>query len=113
MLTPIGEMREPARILTQITTVDASGGEVQGYGQSDVLWISVRAMSTKEGQAFNQVEAEVSHVAFGHYGDLASVTSKDRVRLEETGEEFDIVGAPVKSPVKDWIKLNLLWRENA
>ena len=112
MLTPLDEIKEPVRILTEITTVDASGGEVKGYGLSEVIWISLRAMTANENISFGQVGAQASHVAFGHYGDLVSVTSKDRIRSEITSEEYDIVGAPIHSPDRDWMKLILLWREN-
>lgn len=112
MLVPFCLMNEPARILVPIVTVDESGGQVNGYGESEIVWLMVRGMTTKEHEPFNQTEGEVSHVCFGHYGDLVGVTSKDRIQLEETGQQFDIVGPPVHSMLKDWTKLTLLWREN-
>lgn len=112
MQTPIGEMREPVRILTPVTTVDESGGEVQGYGESEMIWISIRPQGTREALASQQVDATISHVAFGHYQDLSSITSKERIRLETTGAEFEVVGGPINDPMYRHTKLQLRSREN-
>ncbi len=112
MRTPIGEMREPAVVLTPITTVDSSGGEVQGYGASDPIFVSIRAMTAREAEQFGQIDGQVSHVCFGHWPDLNGIRSDARLRLVETSQEFDIVGPPLNSPERDWTKLTLVYREN-
>lgn len=112
MLTPIGEMRDPAHILTPTTTVDAAGGETTAYATGAVVFIAVRATTAREASSFGQINAEVTHIAHGHWQDFNAVTSKQRIRLMEGGVEFDIVGPPINSPMRDWTRLNLLRREN-
>ena len=112
MQTPIGEMRESVAILTPIRTVDSSGGEEYGWGVSDPLFMAIRATSTREALAFGQVNADVTHVAFGHWAELNQLTSKQRIRILETGQEFDIAGLPVNDPKRAWTRLSLIWREN-
>lgn len=112
MLTPLGEMRTPVRIITPTRVNDASGGETVTYVEGDMIFAAVRAVSTSEATQFGQVNAAVSHVLFGHWHDLSQITSKQRVRIVETDEEFDITGGPINSPKRDFTKLQLVLREN-
>ncbi len=112
MLLPVGEMREPVVLLSPTVVRDESGGEEITYTASNPLFVSIRAMTARESQQYGQVNAEISHICFGHYADLSSVTSDTRLRISETGQEFDIIGPPVNSPTRDWTKLTLVWREN-
>jgi len=112
MLVPISEMREPVVIRIPVTTIDESGGEVQGYADSDPLFVSVRALSARESQQFGQLNADITHVFFGHWHDLGALDSDARLRMIETEQEFDIVGPPINSPTRDWTKLTLVYREN-
>ena len=110
MLTPIGEMREAVRIVTLTVTQDEAGGEVKTYVPGDLIWLAIRPLSTTEAVQLGQVNAEISHVAFGHYESLRYVRADDRVRMEETGEEFDVAGLPVYNNLRDWARLNLISR---
>ena len=112
MLVPLGEMREPVRILTPIRTVDEAGGEVWGYGESECIFMSIRGLSGSESLQFGQVNAKITNVGFGHYIDLFSISAKERIKMVETGQEFDIAGPPVNDPKKAWTKLTLVYREN-
>jgi head-tail adaptor len=112
MQVPIGEMREPVSILSPTRTADASGGEIITYDESDQLFVSVRALSTTEAVQFGQVNSDISHVCFGHYESLSQLKSTDRIKLLETGDEFDINGSPINDPKRAWTRLNLMLRDN-
>lgn len=113
MLTPIGEMREPVLLLTRQRTTDEAGGEVLAYSESDPIFVAIRATNTLEQTQFNQVNADVSHLCFGHFQDLNGVASTTRIRELETGTEYDIAGLPINDPNKAWTKLMLVLRDNA
>lgn len=113
MKTPIGEMREPAAIQTPTRTTDESGGDVISYADGDCIFLAIRAIGSREMMEFAQVNAEVSHVCFGHWCDLYDVSSKQRIKVLETGQTFDIAGPPMNDPKRAWSRLNLIWRENA
>lgn len=110
MLVPLGQMRDPAVILTPQRSVDSSGGEVIEYVASEPIYIALRALTTTEGVQFGQVNADITHVCFGHWHDLAALSSTQRIRVEETGDEYDIAGAPVNDPKRGWSKLTLVLR---
>lgn len=112
MQVPIGEMREPVSILTPVRTTDASGGEVISYTESEPHFVSIRALSTAEAVQFDQINASISHVCFGHYEPLSQLDAKNRIKLLETDQEFDINGGPIKDPKRGWARLNLISREN-
>ncbi len=112
MRVPIGEMREPAVLITPTVTVDEHGGEVTNYEASDTIFIALRPQSAREQNANAQVSAEASHTVFGHWHDLHSVTGDQRLRLVEDSTEYDIVGLPLNSPLRDYTRLNVLLREN-
>lgn len=112
MLIPLGEMREIVVVRLPVTTVDASGGEVQGYSESDPIYVSIRSLNSREFASYGQVNGEISHMCFGHYNDLNAIGSDCRIRNVETDQEFDISGPPVNSPKRDWSKLTLIYREN-
>ena len=113
MITPLGEMRFPALILTPVRLVDQSGGEEITYTAGDQIWLALRSVSTGERVQFGQLAADISHVAFGHWADLNSVTAKHRVRsFEDASLEFDVSGGPINSPKRDHTRLNLVQREN-
>lgn len=113
MLAPIGEMREQVVILTPVRSVDASGGETFTYTESDPLFVSLRPMNAAESVQFQQVDAEVTNVCFGHWQSLNQVGSNNRIKILETGQEFDINGGPINDPKRAWTRLNLIARENA
>lgn len=113
MRTPIGEMREMARVLTPTTTKDAAGGEVNTYAEGSPIFVALRPASAREAIQFGQVNAEVSHVLFGHWHDLNALQSTARIRLIESGAEFDVVGPPMNDPQRAWTRLNVVQRENA
>ena len=112
MLVPLGQMREPVIILTPVRSTDESGGETLIYTESDPVFVALRSLTTTEGVQFGQVNAAVTHVLFGNWNDLAQLASNQRIRVVETNQEFDIAGAPINSPKRDWTKLTLVWREN-
>ena len=111
MKVPIGEMRDRAFILTAVRDTDASGGELITYTPGDcALFVSVRSLSTTESVQFGQVAADVTHVLFGHWTELNQVGGTDRIRLEESGQEFDINGGPINDPKRSFTRLNLIAR---
>ena len=112
MKLPLGEMREPVVVRIRVTTVDESGGEVAGYAESDPIFVSIRAVGSRELLAYGTISADVSHVCFGHWHDLKDIRSDARIRMLETDQEFDVVGPAVQSPERDFAKLTLVWREN-
>ena len=113
MLTPLGQMREPIVVLTPTRTSDESGGEEIAYSAGDPIFVSLRSLTTREGVQFGQVNADISHIAFGHWGDLNALTAKNRIRMvEDATTEFDIAGGPINSPKRDWTRLTLIRREN-
>ena len=112
MRIPIGEMREPVIVLTRVRTSDESGGEVITYTESDPIFVSIRGMSTNEAVQLGQVNAEITHVCFGHWESLNQLVSTDRIRHLESGQEYDIAGAPINDPKRSWSRLNLVSREN-
>lgn len=113
MQVPIGEMREPVVIMTPVLTIDESGGEYFTYTETGPLFVSIRAISTNEAIQFSQVNAEISHVCFGHWHDLNALSATNRVRMVETLQEFDIAGGPINDPKRAYSRLNLVYRENA
>lgn len=112
MLVPLGQMRDPAKIITPTRVNDASGGETVTYVEGDTIFVALRALTTSEAVSFGQVNASITHVLFGHWGDLNAINSKQRIRLVESGAEFDVAGGPINSPKRDWTKLTLVSREN-
>ncbi len=112
MRAPLGEMREQVAVLTPIRAVDESGGEVITYAESDPTFVSIRGLTTNESIQFGQVNADISHVCFGHYESLNQLTSKNRIRVLETLQEFDINGGPINDPKRSFTRLNLVLREN-
>lgn len=110
MLVPLGEMREQVVILSPVRTADESGGEVITYTESQPLFASLRSLSTTEAVQFGQVNADISHVLFGHWPDLNQCTAKDRIKLVESGVEFDINGGPLNDPKRSYTRLNLVSR---
>lgn len=113
MLTPLGQMRDPVVILTPARSTDTSGGEEITYTAGNPIFIALRATTTTEALQFGQISADVTHIAFGHWGDLQALTAKHRVRLYEDADvEFDIAGDPINSPKRAWARLNLVLRAN-
>ena len=112
MLTPIGEMREAATLLTPVRTTDDAGGEVITYVASGPIFIALRATGSTEAVQFSQMSVDVTHVVFGHWYDLHAVDGEQRLRLEETGEEFDIVTGAINDPKRRWTRLNVVLRFN-
>ena len=113
MLAPIGEMREPAVILTPVRAYDASGGETVTYTESDPIFISLRPLSSTEAVQFNQVNSAITNVCFGHWQALSQLTATHRIKLLETDQEFDINGGPINDPKRSWTRLNLIARDYA
>lgn len=112
MLTPIGEMRDVIAVLTPTTTIDASGGEVTTYAQGDPLYVALRATTTREAVQFGQVNADVSHVIFGHWHDLNGLSANAKLIHWETGEQYELVGMPINDPKRAFTRLNVTRREN-
>lgn len=112
MLTPIGQMREIVAVLSPTTTVDESGGEVTTYKQSPSANAAVRSVSTKEAVQFGQINAEVTHVLFGHWYDFHATPPEAKIRDLETDEEYEIIGGPINDSKKGWTRLNLVRRFN-
>lgn len=112
MQVPIGEMRESVAILTPTLQRDESGGEETVYVEGNPIFVAIRGTTAREIESFGQVNGDISHICFGHWADLGAVSSKSRIRILESGQEFDIAGPPVNSPTRDWTKLTLVWREN-
>lgn len=113
MLTPIGEMRHPAEVLLPTVTKDASGGQTTTYTAQPRIFVSLRPVTARERESFGQINAEVQYVVHGHWQSLNALPSDARLRIIETGQEFDIVGPPVNSAVRDWTRLHCVERENA
>ena len=76
------------------------------------MFAAVRGLSTSEAIQFGQLNSDVSHVLFGHWQSLNQVTSKDRIKMLETGQTFDINGGPINDSKRSWTRLNLVLREN-
>lgn len=112
MEVPIGEMRQPAVLLSPVVTIDEAGGETVTYAESDFFYCAIRVVGSKEALAFGQINAEVSHICFGHYHDFKQVTSDMRLRDLDTNIEYDIAGPPMIGQHFDHARLNLLQREN-
>jgi len=112
MLIPLGEMREVAVLLTPVMGVDEFGGEEITYVESHQFFIALRSVTATEAVQFGQVNSSVNYIAFGHWTDLAGVVSNQRLKIVETGIEYDITGPPINSPDRDWSKLQLVAREN-
>lgn len=112
MLLPIGEMREVVVIRTPTVTRDDAGGQETTYIESDPLYVSLRAVGSREAIQFGQVNAEVTHVIFGHWHDLSGLPSDARIRLVEDDTEFDVIGLPINDPKRAFTRLNVLRREN-
>jgi len=112
MRIPIGEMRESVSVLTRVRTADASGGESITYTEGDPIFVSVRALSTAEAVQFGQVNADITHVCFGHYESLSQLDATNRIKLLETDQEFDINGGPLNDPKRAWTRLNLILRDH-
>ncbi len=112
MLLPIGEMREPVAILKPTTTRDASGGSETTYEQGEQLWVALRSPTTREAAQFGQINADVSHILFGHWHDLNSIPSDSRLKHLETDVEFEVVGLPMNDPKRAFTRLNIIEREH-
>lgn len=112
MLVPLGQMRDPAVILTPVRGADEFGGEVITYVESPCIFVALRSVTSKEAVEFGQLNADTNFICFGHWHDLSQLTAKDRLKVTETGQEFDILGPPVNDPKKGFTKLNLVLREN-
>lgn len=112
MITPIGEMREQVVILTPVRTVDQSGGEVIEYNASDPLFVAIRGTNTREAVQFGQLSSDISHVCFGHWHSLNQLSATDRLRIVESGQEFDIDGLPINDPKRAFTRLHLVLRDN-
>jgi len=112
MLTPIGQMREPAVILTPVRTTDSSGGEIITYVEGAPIFVSLRSLGTREANELGQVNADISHVCYGHWVDLGTISAKQRLRVLETSQTFDINGGPLNDPKRAYTRLNLIEREN-
>lgn len=112
METPLGEMRESVAILTPNLLIDDAGGQDTVYDESDPIFVSIRPLTSTEATQFAQVNANISHVIFGHYGELNAVSPDSRLRWLEFGIDFEIAGAPINSPNRDWTKLTAIRRFN-
>jgi len=112
MKLPIGEMREVVAILTPTTITDEAGGQETTYSQSQPLFVALRPASARESKEFDQINASVSHIVFGHWHDLNALFSSARLKHLETSHEFDIVGPPLNDGKKQFTRLNVLRREN-
>lgn len=112
MDTPIGEMRDPMAILTPTDVADQSGGQETVYAESASVFCSIRPLTTREATVFAQVNAEISHVMFGHYEELKDVAANDRIRWLEMGIDFDVAGLPMNSPSRNFTRLSLIQREH-
>ena len=113
MLVPVGQMRDAVLILTPVVGIDNSGGEVITYTVGDPIFVALRAVTTREGVQFGQMNADVTNIVFGHWGDLNALTANNRIRLyEDETIEFDMAGSPINSPKRDWTRLHLIRREN-
>ena len=112
MLVPLGQMREPAVILTPVRATDAYGGESITYTESACIFVALRSVSTAEGVQFGQMNADITYVLFGHWTDLNAVTSANRIKIVETLATFDINGGPINDPKRSFTRLNLVAREN-
>lgn len=112
MRTPIGEMREIVAILTPTLSSDEAGGEQTTWTAGSAVHAAIRPLSAKEQEQFGQINAEVSHVLFGHWHDFNAVSSAARIRDLVTLDEYEIAGPPLNSPKHDHTRLNLIWREN-
>lgn len=113
MLVPVGQMRDAVLILTPVVGVDTSGGEIVTYTVGDPIFIALRSLTTREGVQFGQMNADVTHIAFGHWGDLNTLTSTNRIRsYEDESIEYDMSGPPINSAKRDWTRLHLIRREN-
>ncbi len=112
METPLGEMRESVAILTPKTVIDDAGGQDTQYEESDPIFVSIRPLTSTEATQFAQVNADISHVIFGHYAELSEVTADSRLRWIEFCIDFDISGSPTNSPNRDFTKLTAIRRFN-
>lgn len=112
METPLGEMREAVAILTPQTVIDEAGGQDTEYETSDPIFVSIRPLTSTEQTQFAQVNADISHVIFGHYSELNAVSADARLRWLEFGIDFDIAGSPINSPNRDWTKITAIRRFN-
>lgn len=112
MIPPIGQMREPAVLLTPVRSVDEAGGEIVTYVEGNPIFVALRALTTTEGVQFGQVNADITHVCFGHWADLNALVSTQRLRIVETQQDFDIAGLPINDPKRAWARLNLVHREH-
>lgn len=114
MIIPLGQMRDPVVILTPVRGTDESGGEDITYTAGDPIFLALRSITTREGIQFGQMNSDVSHIAFGHWFDLNTLTSEHRVRsLEDETVEYDIDGGPVNDASRGFTRLKLVRRENA
>ncbi len=112
METPLGEMREAVAILTPKTVIDEAGGQDTEYVEGDPIFVSIRPLTSTEVTQFAQVNADISHVIFGHYAELNAVPADSRIRWLEFGIDFDIGGGPINSPNRDFTKLTAIQRSN-
>jgi head-tail adaptor len=112
MRAPIGEMRTPAAIMTPSVARDASGGELKTYADGSTIFVALRATSGTETAQFGQIAANVSHIAFGHWYDLNEITADHRLKIIESGDEFEVYGPPMNDQKRSFTRLNLVLREN-
>ena len=110
METPLGEMREQVAVLTPETLIDQAGGQDTVYNEEEPIFVSIRPLTSREATAFAQVNADVTHVIFGHYSELCALSADARIRWLEFGVEFDISGSPLNDPARGWTKLTAVQR---
>jgi len=112
METPISEMRESVAILEPRTLIDDAGGQDTGYDETDPIFVSLRSLTATEATQFAQVNADISHIIFGHYADLCDISADARIRWLEFGIDFDISGSPINDPSRAFTKLTAIRRFN-
>ncbi len=112
METPLGEMREAVAILSPELLIDEAGGQDTVYIENDPIFVSIRPLTSTEQTQFAQVNADISHVIFGHYNELCDVRADARIRWLEFSVDFDIAGQPINDPQRAFTKLTAIRRFN-
>lgn len=112
METPLGEMREAVAILTPELLIDDAGGQDTVYKENDPIFVSIRPLTSAESTKFAQVNADISHVIFGHHSELSDVPATARIRWLEFDIDFDIAGNAINDPQRAWTKLTAIQRFN-
>jgi hypothetical protein len=103
-------MREAVAILTPELLIDDAGGQDTVYVEDDPIFVSIRPLTSTEQTQFAQVNANISHVIFGHYTELCDVPATARIRWLEFSVDFDIAGSPINDPQRAWTKLTAIQR---